>query len=52
MEVKQIHFKSVQWIRVAHDRVQKWVLVRTLMNLHILVYETLKKESTSDCYVR
>jgi hypothetical protein len=54
MEVKQIQFKSVRWIHLALVKVQKWVLVRTLMNLQIL-QETcypLKTESASGCYAR
>jgi hypothetical protein len=32
VDVKEIEFEGVDWIYLAYDRVQFWVLVKTLTN--------------------
>jgi hypothetical protein len=33
MDLKEIGWKGMDWIHLAHDRNQWWVLVNTVMNL-------------------
>jgi hypothetical protein len=36
MDFKEIGFETVVWISREHDRVQPWIFVNPVMNLHIL----------------
>jgi len=36
MDFKEIWFMEVDWIHLAHDKVQCWTLVNTVMNLRVL----------------
>jgi hypothetical protein len=35
MDLREIGWEGVDWMRLAQDRDQRWVLVNTVMNLQV-----------------